>query len=64
MPLVPVLADMQYNGMMVDKQELANFGRELKERLEELTQEIYSLSGEQFNINSHQQLGKILFEKL
>ena len=64
MPLVQVLADMQYNGMMVDKQELANFGRELKERLEELTQEIYSLSGEQFNINSHQQLGKILFEKL
>ena len=64
MPLVPILAEMQYNGMYVDKQELQNFGSILKEQLNTLTHEIYELCGEEFNINSHQQLGKILFEKL
>ena len=64
MPLVPILATMQYNGMLVDKQELTNFGLVLKEQIQTITSEIYNLSGEEFNINSHQQLGKILFEKL
>ena len=64
MPLVPILAEMQYNGMYVDKEELKNFGDALKEQLNTLTQNIYELCGEEFNINSHQQLGKILFEKL
>lgn len=64
MPLLPVLADMQYNGMIVDKQELAQFGVELKKQIDNLVKEIYELCGEEFNINSHQQLGKILFEKL
>lgn len=63
-PLVPILATMQYNGMLVDKQELTNFGLVLKEQIQTITSEIYNLSGEEFNINSHQQLGKILFEKL
>lgn len=64
MPLVPILAQIQFNGMIVDEEELKNFGDELKEQLNILTQEIYELCGEEFNINSHQQLGKILFEKL
>ena len=64
MPLVPILADMQYNGMLVDKQELSNFGDILKQQINEITKSIYTLAGEEFNINSHQQLGKILFEKL
>ena len=64
MPLVPVLAEMQYNGMLVDEQELKDFGNTLKEQLDVLTKNIYELCGEEFNINSHQQLGKILFEKL
>lgn len=64
MPLVPILATMQYNGMLVDKQELTNFGLVLKEQIQTITSEIYNLSGEEFNINSHQQLGKILFEKI
>lgn len=64
MPLVEILADMQFNGMMVDEQELKEFGNTLKEQLNVLTNDIYELSGEEFNINSHQQLGKILFEKL
>ena len=64
MPLVEVLAKMQYNGMYLDKEELIAFGEELKKQLEVLTKEIYSLAGEEFNINSTQQLGTILFEKL
>lgn len=64
MPLVPILAQMQFNGMLVDEQELKDFGKTLKEQLDTLTKEIYSLCGEEFNINSHQQLGRILFEKL
>ena len=50
--------------MYVDKNELTNFGNELKEQIEKVKQEIYTLCGEEFNINSTQQLGVILFEKL
>ena len=64
MPLVKVLGEMQVNGMYVDKQELENFGKELKEQIEKLKSKIYELCGEEFNINSTQQLGVILFEKL
>ena len=64
MPLVEVLGDMQWQGMYLDKEELNNFGNELKADLDRLTKEIYELAGEEFNINSHQQLGVILFEKL
>lgn len=64
MPLVEVLADMQYNGIYVDKEKLINFGLTLKTEIEKLTKEIYQLAGEEFNINSTKQLGVILFEKL
>ncbi len=64
MPLVEVLADMQYNGIFVNKQELIDFGITLKSEIEKLTNEIYRLAGEEFNINSTKQLGTILFEKL
>ena len=64
MPLVEVLAQMQVNGMFVDKEELVTIGDKLKKSLEVLTVEIHELAGEEFNINSTQQLGKILFEKL
>lgn len=64
MPLSEVLADMQYQGIYIDKKQLLEFGDELKNRIEELTQEIYELAGEEFNINSPKQLGEILFEKL
>ena len=63
-PLISVLGEMQYKGMLVDKNELIEFGQRLKKRIEELTKEIYNLAGEEFNINSTQQLGRILFEKL
>ena len=64
MPLVEVLSQMQINGMYVDKNELIEIGNKLKEKLEILTNEIHELADEDFNINSTQQLGKILFEKL
>ena len=64
MPTVEVLAEMQWNGMYIDLDELEAYGQELKDRIEVLTQEIYELCGEEFNINSTKQLGEILFEKL
>ena len=64
MPTVEVLAEMQWNGMYVDLEELDAYGKELKDRIEILIKEIYELCGEEFNINSTKQLGEILFEKL
>lgn len=64
MPLTEVLASMQYDGIYIDKQELLDFGKELQERIDILTKEIYELTGEEFNINSTKQLGEVLFEKL
>lgn len=63
-PVLEVLADMQYRGMYVDKNELIAYGDELKIKLDELTNKIHELAGEEFNINSTKQLGEILFEKL
>ena len=64
MPTIEVLAEMQWNGMYLDVQELDNYGDMLKTRLNSLTEEIYQLSGQEFNINSPKQLGEVLFEKL
>lgn len=64
MPLVKVLGEMQFNGMPIEKDELVLFGNKLKEQIESVKQDIYKHVGEEFNINSTQQLGKILFEKL
>ena len=64
MPTTQVLANMQWNGMYVDKEELENFGIELKSKIEVLTKKIHEMAGEEFNINSTKQLGEILFEKM
>ena len=64
MPLVEVLANMQYEGIYVDKNELIEFGNELKGKITILTNEIYELAEGEFNINSTKQLGEILFDKL
>ncbi len=64
MPLIYVLGDMEMAGITVDTGELERFGKKLEEDIERLTGEIYSLAGEEFNINSPKQLGPILFEKL
>lgn len=64
LPLISVLAHMQINGFLVDKEELEAFSDILSKRIDALTNEIYFLAGEEFNINSPKQLGVILFEKL
>ncbi|MFZ5985541.1 MAG: DNA polymerase I, partial [Bacillota bacterium] len=64
LPLVIVLADMEYYGFKVNTKELVEFSKELQDKIDLLTSEIYSLAGEEFNINSTRQLGTILFEKL
>lgn len=64
MPLVEVLADMEYEGVKVDKEKLNELGSQFKEIIKKLESEIYKISGEEFNINSPKQLGVILFEKL
>lgn len=64
LPLTEVLARLQLRGMYVDRDELTDFGRMLDDRINLLCDEIYSLAGEEFNINSPKQLGVILFEKL
>lgn len=64
MPTVEVLADMQWNGMYADEEELNKFGNQLKEQLKIKTKIIYEMAGEEFNINSTKQLGEILFEKM
>lgn len=64
LPLVTVLADMQTEGMLVDRERLSEFGAMLGARIDELTAAIYEMAGEEFNINSPKQLGEVLFEKL
>lgn len=64
MPLVITIADMEKEGVLVQKEELKTYGENLEGRILELEQEIYQMAGEEFNILSPKQLGVILFEKL
>lgn len=64
LPLAQVLAEMEINGVAVDKNRLAVMSEELGRQLLALEDEIYRLAGQKFNINSPKQLGRILFEEL
>lgn len=64
LPLCPVLAEMERAGMLVDRRALADFGILLDGRIQADEALIYELAGEEFNINSTQQLGRILFDQL
>jgi DNA polymerase-1 len=64
MPLVLVLARMEMNGVKIDPDLLREYSKEIEAQLQQKMERIYGLAGEVFNINSSQQLGKILFEKL
>lgn len=64
MPLIEVLADMEREGVALDKNFFLHLSSEFEKRLNILTKEIYELAGEEFNINSPKQLQFILFEKL
>ena len=64
LPLIEALASMECCGFAVDRKELMDAGAIIGEKIGELTAKIYTLAGEEFNINSPQQLGVILFDKL
>lgn len=64
LPLIAVLADMETAGIRTEGSFLDEFGKELKEKIELLTQEIYEYAEKSFNLNSPFQLGEILFEEL
>ncbi len=64
LPLCPVLARMEREGVLVDALALADFGKQLQLGIDTLKAEIYRLAGEEFNILSPKQLGHILFDKL
>ena len=64
MPLVPVLLHMERNGVALDTDALWHMSQSLGQRMTELEIEIYNLVGHQFNINSTQQLGTVLFQEL
>ena len=64
LPLCTVLAEMEQEGFLIDRGALVSFGEMLSERIDKAQAAIYELAGEQFNINSTQQLGHILFEQL
>ncbi len=64
LPLIEVLADMEMWGVKIDTQALKNLSSELEYELGHLKEKIYDISGEEFNLNSPQQLASILFDKL
>ena len=64
LPLVPVLMNMEMTGVCVDKEKLMDLSKSFEHQLEQLESMIYSIAGEEFNIRSSQQMGRILFEKL
>ena len=64
MPLVPILREMECAGIALDTDSLGAMSRSLGERMGAIEAEIYQLAGQQFNINSPQQMGMVLFEKL
>ena len=64
MPLMPVLAEMEMNGVTIDTQSLADTSDVLTKRMEEVEKEIYELAGAPFNIASPRQVGEVLFDKL
>jgi DNA polymerase-1 len=64
MPLLPVLLGMEMTGVCVDRDRLHDLSKSFAGQLDILEQQIHELAGETFNINSSQQLGQILFEKL
>ena len=64
MPLVPVLAYMEKNGVRVDTQALKETSRHFTVRMNQIEQEIYQLAGREFNVSSPKQVGEVLFDEL
>ncbi|MBQ8122189.1 MAG: DNA polymerase I [Ruminococcus sp.] len=64
MPLTEVLASMEHTGILIDRQGVLDFGRDLSEKIEETQQMIFDDAGHEFNIASPKQLGVVLFDEL
>ena len=64
MPLLPVLAEMEKNGILVNPKKLVHLEKKIQKEIDSLRGRIYGTAGEEFNINSPKQLGAIIFEKL
>ena len=64
LPLSVVLGNMEYTGITVDADTITQMGQEIDIKIELIVQQIYNLSGVEFNISSPKQLGEILFEKI
>ncbi|WP_302303845.1 DNA polymerase I [Culturomica massiliensis] len=64
MPLVSVLADMEFEGVSIDTQALQEISTDLKQRIDIVEKEIYDLAGHPFNISSPKQLGEVLFDEM
>jgi len=64
MPLIPVLANMEMAGIALDTGFLRDMSKELNTRINEIAIQIYQITGEEFNLNSPQQLSQVLFDRL
>ena len=63
-PLIPVLVDMEYEGIRLDVAAIQDFGGRLEQEIEELRNEIFAAAGHEFNIDSPKQLGVVIYEEL
>ena len=63
-PLVPVLVEMEYNGITLDTESLAKYSQELQTEIDDLQARIFSAAGREFNVDSPKQLGVVLFDEL
>lgn len=64
MPLMPVLADMEYTGVSINVDDLKVFSKTLNERIAEKEKQIYTLAGYEFNISSPRQVGELIYDRL
>ncbi len=64
MPLLPILAEMEWAGVLVDLEALGSLSREVEAQIQTLERNIYELAGAEFNVASNRQLGEVLFQKL
>ncbi|MFN3240867.1 MAG: DNA polymerase I [Planctomycetota bacterium] len=64
LPLVPVLLDMEWEGIAIDTEHLRKLSAELQDRIEDLQERVFERAGHEFNLGSPAQLGKVLFDEL
>ncbi len=63
-PLIPVLTEMEYEGVAINKQALNDFSEKLQQSIQKIQKRVHEIAGEKFNLASPKQLGEVLFDKL